>query len=59
MTVDAIDYYCYWKLFDGLIEAAFYGKNRAYALGDTPQQRFMGIFSDGKPVTELIVTDNP
>ncbi|MEW5801611.1 MAG: alpha/beta hydrolase fold domain-containing protein, partial [bacterium] len=56
---DALDYYGTWKLFDALTDAAFYGKNREYALGDTPQQRFMGNWSNGKPVNELIVTDDP
>ena len=56
---NALDYYCTWKLFDALTDAAFYGKNREYALGNTPQQRYMGEWSDGKPVKELIVTDNP
>jgi acetyl esterase/lipase len=46
----------YWKLFDGLCDAAFQGKHREYALGDTPRQRFMGAYSDGRPVTELRVT---
>ncbi|MEW6378476.1 MAG: hypothetical protein AB1611_02580 [bacterium] len=59
MGTNALDYYCTWKLFDALTDAAFYGKNREYALGNTPQQRFMGEWSDGKPVKELIVTDHP
>lgn len=58
-AVDALDYYGLWKLFDGLCDAAFYGKNREYALGNTPQQRFMGKWSDGVPVKELFVTDKP
>ncbi len=58
-TVNALDYYGFWKLFDGLCDAAFYGKNRNYALGDTPEQRFMGRWSDGPPVKELTVTDKP
>lgn len=57
--VNALDYYGTWKLFDGLSEAAFFGRNREYALGNTPQQRFMGKWSDGVPVKELIVTDKP
>lgn len=56
---DAIDFYGLWKLFDALCEAAFYGKNREFALGNTPQQRFMGKWSDGTPVKELVVTDKP
>ncbi|MEW6379780.1 MAG: alpha/beta hydrolase fold domain-containing protein [bacterium] len=56
---NALDYYAVWKLFDALTDAAFYGKNREYALGNTPEQRFMGTWSNGKPVKELIVTDDP
>jgi pimeloyl-ACP methyl ester carboxylesterase len=59
MMVNALDYYGTWKLFDALCDAAFNGKNREYALGNTPQQRFMGLWSDGVPVKELKVTDKP
>jgi dienelactone hydrolase len=59
VEVDAMDFYGTWKLFDGLTDAAFYGTNREYALGDTPEQRFMGLWSDGTAVTELIVSDDP
>jgi pimeloyl-ACP methyl ester carboxylesterase len=59
MMVNALDYYGTWKLFDALSDAAFYGRNRDYALGNTKQQRFMGVWSDGVPVKELKVTDNP
>ena len=57
--INALDYYGVWKLFDGLCDAAFFGKNREFALGDTPQQRFMGKWSDGVPVKELVITDKP
>jgi dienelactone hydrolase len=57
--VNAMDYYSTWKLFDGLTDYAFYGTNRQYCLGDTPEQRFMGLWSDGTPVQELLVTDSP
>jgi hypothetical protein len=53
--VNALKYYGYWKLCDALCDAAFFGRNREYALGNTPQQRFMGRWSDGTPVKELIV----
>lgn len=59
MMVNALDYYGIWKLFDALCDAAFNNKNREYALGNTPQQRFMGVWSDGVPVKELKVTDKP
>lgn len=58
-TTDAIDYYGLWKLFDALCDAAFFGKNREFALGNTVQQRFMGKWSDGTAVKELVVTDKP
>ncbi len=58
-AINALDYYGLWKLFDALSDAAFYGKNREFALGNTPQQRFMGKWSDGTPVKELVVTDTP
>jgi len=58
-AVNALDYYGTWKLFDALCDAAFYGKSREYALGNTPQQRFMGKWSDGVAVKELVVTDKP
>jgi acetyl esterase/lipase len=57
--IDALDFYGTWKLFDGLCDAAFYGTNREYALGNTPQQRFMGKWSDGTPVKELQVSTVP
>lgn len=58
-TPDALDFYAFWKLFDALTDAAFYGRNREYALGNTPQQRYMGAWSDGRPVRELVILDSP
>ena len=49
---NALHYYGYWKWFDGLTDAAFFGKNRDYALGNTANQRYMGLWSDGVPVAE-------
>ena len=57
--VNALDYYGLWKLFDALTDAAFYDKNREYALGNTSEQRFMGIWSDGRFVKELSISKNP
>jgi pimeloyl-ACP methyl ester carboxylesterase len=50
-VTDAYDYYGYWKWFDGLTDAAFHGINKEYALGNTPEQTYMGQWSDGTPVT--------
>jgi hypothetical protein len=58
-SINAQDYYGYWRLFDALCDAAFYGKNRDMALGNTEKQRFMGKWSDGKPVKELLVIEKP
>jgi pimeloyl-ACP methyl ester carboxylesterase len=55
-AIDTLDFYGTWKFFDGLSDAAFYGTHREYALGNTPQQRFMGKWSDGTPVKESQVT---
>ena len=49
---DALHYFGYWKWCDALTDAAFYGKNRNVALGNTAEQRFMGKWSDGVPVAE-------
>lgn len=55
---DATDF-DHWRLLDALCDAAFTGKNRDIALGNTPAQRDRGKWSDGRPVKELkVVTGN-
>jgi hypothetical protein len=49
-AANAVDYYGYWKWFDGLTDTGFFGTNKEYALGDTDEQTFMGLWSDGTPV---------
>jgi pimeloyl-ACP methyl ester carboxylesterase len=56
-VTDALDYYGTWKLLDGLADAVFRGVHREYALGGTPEQRFMGLWSDRVPVRELQVRE--
>lgn len=56
---DTLDYYGHWKLLDALGSAALYGRDRAFALGNTPEQRFMGRWSDGVPVKELEIRSDP
>lgn len=58
-STNAMDFYSTWKLFDALTDYAFYGTDHDYALGNTSQQRFMGLWSDGTPVRELTITDTP
>ena len=55
--VDAADRYGIWKLADALFACAFDGRWCEYALGNTPEQRSMGAWSDGVPVVELQVTE--
>lgn len=55
VVTNTLDFYGTWKLFDGLADAVFRGVNRAYALGGTPQQRYMGEWSDRMPVRELMI----
>ena len=49
-VIDAFDYYGYWKWLDALTDAAFNGVNRQYALGNTPEQTYLGTWSDGRTV---------
>lgn len=57
--LDAYDWYGTWKFFDGLLSCSFSGTDCQYALGNTPEQRFMGVWSDGTPVVEPEVTKDP
>jgi acetyl esterase/lipase len=57
---DALDWYGFWKWFDGLTDAAFHNRNREFGLGNTPAQRFMGKWSDETAVKEpRILTEEP
>jgi hypothetical protein len=55
-AVDALDFYCYWKLQDALMDCALRSENCEYAFGDTPEQHGMGNWSDGTPVRPLEIT---
>jgi pimeloyl-ACP methyl ester carboxylesterase len=54
-TIDALDYYGFWKIGDALLDAVFRGENLEYGFGNTDEQRFMGTLSDGTPVRPLLV----
>jgi dienelactone hydrolase len=56
---DALDFYGPWKLFDALQDCAAWRRDCRTALGGTAAQRFMGRWSDGRPVIPLQVTDSP
>lgn len=52
---NAVDYYGYWKILDGLISCVESGHFCRYALGDTLEQGLLGYWSDGRPVKPLEV----
>jgi pimeloyl-ACP methyl ester carboxylesterase len=55
-TVDAMDYYGYWKLFDALLDCARADNNCKTAFGNTPEQRSLGKWSDGTIIKEFEVS---
>jgi pimeloyl-ACP methyl ester carboxylesterase len=57
--LDAADFYAQWKLLDALSDCLRRGENCHLAFGDTPEQRYMGAWSDGTPVRELEVIVPP
>jgi hypothetical protein len=56
-TLDAYDWNFCWKVFDALQSSAYFGTNGQYALGDTPEHRSHGLWSDGVPVVELTIQE--
>ncbi len=52
---NTVDYYCYWKLGDALLDCSFNNLNCNYAFGDTQEQKNMGQWSDGQEVVKLTV----
>ncbi len=57
--LDALDWYGTWKLADALLTCSFAGTDCEEALGNTPEQRFLGVWSDGTPVAPAMITDDP
>ena len=56
-TADAYDWKFCWKVWDALRSCAYAGRACRYALGDTPQHRSIGSWSDGVPITRLKIQD--
>jgi hypothetical protein len=52
---DAYDWYFVWKSFDAMRLCKFSGAYCDYGMGDTPEHRFNGLWSDGVPVTPLTI----
>lgn len=55
-SLDALDWYGFWKLADGLRDCTFTGSDCAYATGRTGQEAYMGDWSDGVAVHPLAIT---
>ncbi len=53
--LDAVDFYCYWKLADALIYFTREGKYQTFAFGNTPEQRSLGLAPSGKPYRPMDV----
>jgi hypothetical protein len=60
--IDALDIYGVYRLIDALAESSFdkHPDARKVALGsNSAEQRYMGTWSDGTPIRELISTNRP
>jgi predicted esterase len=53
--VNEVDYYCYWKLLDALLDCTRHGKNCSFAFGGSPEQKYMGEWSEGNEIKPLKV----
>jgi len=53
--LNEVDFYCFWKLTDALIAYTRTGQYGDIAFGNTPGQRFLGRWPDGRPIKELEV----
>jgi pimeloyl-ACP methyl ester carboxylesterase len=53
--LNEVDFYCYWKFSDALIAYTRTGEYGDVAFGNTPSQRFLGLWADGRPIREMEV----
>lgn len=58
-TEDAMDWFALWRPTDALIACDETGTLCSTAIGNTPEHRNMGIWSDGTPVSPLRIMDGP
>lgn len=54
-STNAYDHHFVWKTFDAMRRCALAGQDCEYGMGDTPEHRFNGLWSDGVPVRPLKV----
>ncbi len=53
--LDSVDFYCYWKIADALIDYTRKGTNRAFCLGDGPELTYMGQRKNGQPIKPMTI----
>ncbi|HMX40436.1 MAG TPA: hypothetical protein PKD78_08915 [Saprospiraceae bacterium] len=53
--LNEVDFNCYWKFADALMCSTRQGCYNEVAFGNTPDQRYMGCWPDGKPMRMLDV----
>jgi hypothetical protein len=56
-NANAYDWNFCWKVWDGLRDAAYFGRNCRFALGDTREHSSNGRWSDGVPIARLKIQD--
>lgn len=55
--VDAYDWNFCWKVWDALRDCVYRRRHCRQALGDTPEHRGLGKWSDGTPIVPLQIQD--
>lgn len=53
--LNEVDFNCYWKFADAIMDCTRHGCYAEYAFGNTPQQRRLGYWPDGRPMNALEV----
>lgn len=53
--INQADYFGFWKLGDALAKCSFNEKDCNIAFGNTPVQKYMGVWKDGSPIKEMKV----
>lgn len=46
--LNEVDFNCYWKFGDALMDHTRHGRNEHVAFGNTPEQCFLGCWADGR-----------
>jgi hypothetical protein len=55
--LNEVDFNCYWKFADALMASTREDRYKEVAFGNTPEQRFLGYWPDGKPINSLEIIE--